>query len=153
MTRWMMVLLCTVAVLTAEPAKAQQSAPTDAQPQLAPGSPEQSADSTMVIMREAFVYDRGGRRDPFLSLMGTEELRPLISELELVGVLYNTQRQVAILRDVETKQQYRVTVGASVGRMRVAQIRPKSVIFNIEEFGFSRQDSLVLGDTSTVRRR
>jgi hypothetical protein len=137
---------------TASPAGAQQPGEAPSQ-RLAPSTPEHSVDSTMVIMREAFNYERAGRRDPFLSLMGTEELRPLISELRLVGVLYNDQRQVAILRDIETDQQYRVTVGTSVGRMRVAQIRPKSVIFNIEEFGFSRRDSLVLGDTSTVRRR
>jgi hypothetical protein len=150
MTRTRIATLLALAVMAvALPASAQQP---NGQEQLAPSSPE-GLDSTVTIMREAFVYDRGGRRDPFRSLMGTDELRPLISELRLVGVLYNSQRQVAILRDVETNQQYRVTVGSSVGRMRVAQIRPRSVIFNIEEFGFSRQDSLVLGDTSTVRRR
>jgi hypothetical protein len=150
MTRTRVATLFAMAVMAvAVPASAQQP---NGQEQLAPSSAE-GLDSTVTILREAFVYDRGGRRDPFLSLMGTDELRPLISELRLVGVLYNSQRQVAILRDVETNQQYRVTVGSSVGRMRVAQIRPRSVIFNIEEFGFSRQDSLVLGDTSTVRRR
>jgi hypothetical protein len=32
--------------------------------------------------------------------------------------------------------------------MRVAQIKPRAVIFTIEEFGFNRQDSLVLADST-----
>ena len=41
----------------------------------------------------------------------------------------------------------------TLGRMRVANIKPKAIIFTIEEFGFNRQDSLLLGDTTRVRRR
>jgi hypothetical protein len=55
------------------------------------------------------------------------------------------------MRDLQTKEQYRVTTGMMLGRMRVAQIKPRSVIFSIEEFGLNRQDSLVLGDSSKVR--
>ena len=38
-------------------------------------------------------------------------------------------------------------VGQTLGRMRVAQIQPKSVTFTIEEFGFSRQETLALSDS------
>jgi hypothetical protein len=53
---------------------------------------------------------------------------------------------VAILRDLGTKEQYRVRVGESLGRMRVARINRKDITFTIEEFGFSRQESLALVD-------
>jgi hypothetical protein len=35
--------------------------------------------------------------------------------------------------------------------MRVSAIRTKTVLFTIEEFGSSRQDSLVLGDSTKAR--
>jgi len=47
--------------------------------------------------------------------------------------------------------QYRVTNGTTLGRMRVNQIRPRAVIFTIDEFGLNRQDSLVWTDTTKVR--
>jgi hypothetical protein len=42
-----------------------------------------------------------------------------------------------------------VKVGQTLGRMRVAQIHPKSVTFVIDEFGYSRQEILALGDSTT----
>jgi len=35
--------------------------------------------------------------------------------------------------------------------MRVSAIRQKTVLFTIDEFGTTRQDSLVLGDSTKVR--
>jgi hypothetical protein len=108
------------------------------------------------VTREVFTYDAAGRRDPFYSLILTDDLRPLLSDLKLVGVLYapGGTRSVAIFRDVLTNAQYRVQTGAALGRMRVAQIKPKGVIFTIDEFGLSRQDSLMLmTDTTKVRIR
>ena len=108
------------------------------------------------VTREVFSYDAAGRRDPFFSLILTDDLRPLLSDLKLVGVLYSpgTSRSVAIFRDIQTNAQYRVQQGAALGRMRVAQIKPKGVIFTIDEFGLSRQDSLMLmTDTTKVRIR
>jgi hypothetical protein len=37
--------------------------------------------------------------------------------------------------------------------MRVSSIRLKSIVFTIDEFGATRQDSLILGDTTQVRKR
>jgi hypothetical protein len=106
-----------------------------------------------VIMREVFDYDPAGRRDPFFSLLPTQELRPNITDLKLMGILYDETgaRPIAVLREAGTNAQYRVTTGMTLGRMRVALIKRKVVIFSIEEFGLNRQDSLVLGDTSKVR--
>ena len=105
------------------------------------------------VMREVFSYEAEGRRDPFFSLILTEDLRPLLSDLKLVGILYEAsgRRSVAIMRDILTNAQYRVNAGMALGRMRVAQIKPRVVIFTIDEFGLSRQDSLFLVDSTKVR--
>ena len=107
------------------------------------------------IMRETFDYSSSGRRDPFVSLLSTNELRPAMSDLRLTGILYDRDggHSVATLRDLGTNAQYRVTIGSALGRMRVSAIRVKTVLFTIEEFGSSRQDSLVLGDSTKARIR
>jgi hypothetical protein len=130
------------------PAPRQAGAPVSAKPAIALVAAPQ-------VTREVFVYGEGGRRDPFFSLILTEDLRPLLSDLKLVGVLYEPsgRRSVAIFRDVLTNAQYRVQTGMPLGRMRVAQIKPKGVIFTIDEFGLSRQDSLMLSDSLKARIR
>ena len=103
-------------------------------------------------MRESFTYSADGRRDPFVSLLTSGELRPMLSDLKLVTVVYDPAgRSVAVLRDISTKEQYRVKSGQTLGRMRVAQIQPRSVTFTLEELGFSRQEVLALNDTTKAR--
>jgi hypothetical protein len=105
------------------------------------------------LNREVFSYDAGGRRDPFVSLLRNGDLRPMLNDLRLVTVLYDPtgRNSVAVMRDVTTKDQYRVKVGQTLGRMRVAGIEPREIVFTIEEIGFSRQEPLVLGDSSRAR--
>jgi hypothetical protein len=76
-----------------------------------------------------------------------------MSDLKLTGILYDQAggHSVATLRDIGSNAQYRVTIGSALGRMRVSAIRTKTVLFTIEEFGSSRQDSLVLGDSTKAR--
>ncbi len=107
------------------------------------------------LTREVFSYPAEARRDPYFSLILTEDLRPLLSDLKLVGILYAAAggHSVAIMRDLQTNAQYRVNTGTTLGRLRVYQIRPRSVIFSIDEFGLSRQDSLVLVDSTQMRMR
>ena len=107
------------------------------------------------VTREVYGYSGVGRRDPFYSLILTDDLRPLLGDLRLVGILYEQsgRHAVAIMRDVQTNAQYRVANGGTLGRMRVSQIRPRAVLFTIDEFGLSRQDSLVWSDTTKVRIR
>jgi hypothetical protein len=139
------------------PAAAAVPAPAPAPRQA--GAPSGPAPIALVaapqVTREIFAYSDGGRRDPFFSLILTEDLRPLLSDIKLVGVLYEPsgRRSVAIFRDVLTNAQYRVQTGMPLGRMRVAQIKPKGVIFTIDEFGLSRQDSLMLTDSLKARIR
>lgn len=127
---------------------------TSARPAEATG-PRTPPGAMAPVTREVFTYEPDSRRDPFFSLILTEDLRPLLSDLKLVGILYEAsgRRSVAIMRDILTNAQYRVNAGMTLGRMRVAQIKPRAVIFTIDEFGLSRQDSLVLIDSSKVRIR
>lgn len=129
-------------------ASAQKPAPAPAVAAAAPAD----ADG-QVISRETYSYQGAGRRDPFVSLMNTEELRPLFQDLKLVAVAFDAtgRNSVAVLRDVTSKEQYRVKVGQEIGRMRVASIGVKSVVFGIEEFGYSRQQTLAMNDSTKVR--
>ena len=121
-------------------------APSGALPSAAP------APNANAVTREVYDYAGVGRRDPFFSLILTDDLRPLLGDLRLVGILFqNSGRAVAVMRDVQTNAQYRVANGGTLGRMRVTQIRPRAVLFSIDEFGLSRQDSLVWSDSTKVR--
>jgi len=121
--------------------------------------PAAAADTTprVLINREIYAYDGDGRRDPFVSLLTTSDLRPLLSDLKLVAVAFDPRgkNSVAVLRDPTSKTQYRVKVGQTIGRMRVAAIQEKAVIFTIEEFGYSRQELLPIQppDSSKMRLR
>jgi hypothetical protein len=147
------------AVPSRAPSPAPATQPPGSGPRSRPtvlgASPSQSAIAKIPqqVTREIFTYEPAGRRDPFFSLILTEDLRPLLTDLKLVGILYEPtgRRSVAIFRDVLTNAQYRVQTGMTLGRMRVAQIKPKGVIFTIDEFGLSRQDSLMMMDTTKVR--
>ena len=110
--------------------------------------------SEITIEREVFTYRGAGRRDPYKSLMNSSAIRPLLSDLRLMTVAYDPlgSNSVAILRDVNTRQQYRVRVGQQLGRMRVSAIRQKAVQFTIQEYGLNRQETLLQSsDTTKVR--
>ena len=112
-----------------------------------------TAGTPPVILREAYAFAKDGRRDPFVSLLTTNELRPTMSDLRLTGIVFaeGEGRSIATLRDVATNASYRVFTGSTLGRMRVSSIRTKTIVFTIDEFGTTRQDSLVLGDSTKVR--
>lgn len=147
-------LLAQQPVARTEPVGAARSA--DRAATATPTAKKDSAltrEQQLTYRREAFTYDAGGRRDPFVSLASTGVLRPTIADLSLVGVAYaarNTggSQSIAIFRDRQTKEQYRVRVGQPLGRMRVASIEPRKVVFAIDEFGVSRQESILMGDST-----
>lgn len=133
-------------------------APAPKKPAVA-ATPVPVVDTTpkVLINREVFSYEGDGRRDPFVSLLTTSDLKPMLADLKLVGVAYDPrgQNSVAVLRDITSRDQYKVRVGQTIGRMRVAAIQPKAVIFTIEEFGYSRQELLPIAppDSSKMRLR
>ena len=133
--------------------------PPNTKKPVAAALPVAAADTApkVLINREVFQYDGGSRRDPFVSLLTTSDLRPLLNDLRLVAVAFDPrgQNSVAVLRDITSKTQYKVKVGQAIGRMRVAAIQEKAVIFTIEEFGYSRQELLPIQppDSSKMRLR
>jgi hypothetical protein len=139
------------------PKEARANPVKTAQPPAAPKpalSPASDTTSKVLITREVFQYEGDARRDPFVSLLTTADLRPMLVDLKLVAVAFDPrgQNSVAVLRDVTSRDQYRVRVGQTIGRMRVAAIQEKAVIFTIEEFGYSRQEILAFVVDSTKTR-
>jgi len=136
------------------PSKSAAKAPAQA----AGGSVTQNGTKAAVTFyREVFSYNSEGRRDPFVSLMATGELRPLISDLTLVGIIYDEsgRNSVAILVDASAGGQvYRKKAGESLGRIKVTRITDKDVTLNVDEFGFDRQETLLIDrDPRTGARR
>lgn len=133
-------------------AKAPATPPTKT---ATPPAPAPDTTPKVLINREVFQYEGDGRRDPFVSLLTTSDLKPLLTDLKLVGVAYDPrgQNSVAVLRDITSKDQYKVRVGQTIGRMRVAAIQPKAVIFTIEEFGYSRQELLPIAPPDSTKMR
>ena len=118
---------------------------------LAATGPEQAIEDSAAhpgsdVLREAYSYG-GGTRDPFQSLVNNKDAGPELSDLQLVGVYQDVRsaaNSVAIVRDKKSTKRYKLRTGDLVGRLRVAQIRPKDVVFTIEDFGFERQETLSL---------
>ena len=108
---------------------------------------------TVKVVRELFGYTPAGRRDPYRPLISTNALRPLPAELRLTAVAFDPSgvQSVAILRDITTQQQHRVRTGQVLGRMRILRIRPKAIVFAIEELGFSRTEELTLQESTATR--
>ena len=107
-----------------------------------------AADSGRLLTfnREQFSYDAGARRDPFLSPLASGEAKPLLADLIVTGIIFDAagRRSVAVMRDVSDKTIYRVRAGDLLGRARVARIAQRAVHVTVDEFGFVRQDSLLL---------
>ncbi|MCA0377226.1 MAG: hypothetical protein LCH84_16410 [Gemmatimonadetes bacterium] len=143
---------------TVQSAAGTVSAP---RPDAAPAAPtvktvgrKSTMPTEITLEREVFAYAGAGRRDPYKSLMSSSDVRPLLSDLRLTAVAFDPDgnNSVAILRDANSQQQYRVRVGQQLGRLRVSAIRQKAVQFTIEEFGFNRTETLpISSDTTKVR--
>ena len=123
--------------------------PPSAPPHLiqAPSTPAATtAGQSIQLVREVFSYEGAGR-DPFVSLLKSGDVRPLISDLKLVTIVYDARypaRSVAVLRDITNGKRYRARVGEVFGRLRVTQIRPREVVFTVQEYGYERQQTLSL---------
>lgn len=105
-----------------------------------------STPTAQTLLREVFAYEGGGR-DPFMSLLRSGDVRPLLSDLKLTTIVYDGRfaaRSVAVLRDITNRRIYRVKTGDIIGRLKITQIRPREVVFTVQEFGFERQETLSL---------
>jgi hypothetical protein len=103
-----------------------------------------SAASGVIIMRETFSYSGAGRRDPFLSLVLSPEFRPALIDLKVSLILWSAQGgSQATIIDAFNKKTVIARVGSVFGRMRVVAIHPNAVVFEIDDFGTTRRDSIV----------
>jgi hypothetical protein len=111
-------------------------------------TPEFPTDSAgrILLSRESFGYPSDGRRDPFASLIATGDIRPMLEDLKLTGVIVaqNPANSMAMLKDVSTNEIYKARIGAVFGRIRVTAIRPGEVALAVDEFGFTRQALLTM---------
>jgi len=130
------------------PAVAAQAAAADsAEAARVAGARKDSASVTgSLAQRETFAYS-GGSRDPFASLLDMATAGPELPDLQLVAIYqdlaYNSN-SVALLRDRTNDRRFKLRVGDELGRLKVAQIRQKDVVFIVEDFGFERQETLSL---------
>lgn len=98
------------------------------------------------VLRETFSYG-GGSRDPFSSLIDLPTEGPEFIDLQLVAVYLDLRyggNSIAVVRDKKANKRYSVRVGDRIGRLKVAQIRQRDVVFTIEDLGFERQETLSL---------
>ena len=122
-----------------------------APPGSAPAEGAQEASDTVAptaaqteLMREVFSY-RGSGRDPFVSLLQSSDIRPLIEDLRITSIAYDPRyptASVAVLRDTVANEAYSVRVGDELGRLRVAEILPGEIVLIVTEFGSERQETL-----------
>jgi len=125
-------------VVQAPPGSAQAQAAQVAEDTAAPAAAQTE------LMREVFSY-RGSGRDPFISLLQSDDVRPLIEDLRISSIAYDPRyptASVAVLRDTIANEAYSVRVGDELGRLRVAEILPGEVVLIVTEFGSERQETL-----------
>jgi hypothetical protein len=118
----------------------------------------------LVLEREVFSYPVYERRNPFKSLLAGSADGPLFEELTLLGILHSPDPDLSVALlgagelargggDVASSSRtYRVRRGDVLGNIRVLEIRPALVVFDVREFGLSEQKTLELkrpmgGDT------
>ncbi len=134
-------------VAAAEPPMASvDTATVPAVPAAAMPTDTTTQKSEIAVLRETFAYG-GGTRDPFQSLLAQKTSGPELVDLQLVAVYQDVRyagNSVAVFRDRRTQKRYKLRTGEQLGRLRVAQIRDKDVVFTIEDFGFERQETLSL---------
>ena len=143
------------AALQAAPAPAKAPATPQAATKAAAPAAQQAPDSNKITFeREVFTYVPR-EIDPFSSPIESGAIRPLVADLKVVGIIYDPagRNSVAVMRDVSTQQQYRAKPGQMLGRARVSQIRPQEVVLTIEEYGFSRQETLKLNVSQTQQTK
>jgi hypothetical protein len=139
----------------------------DTDPAVAPGAPQGAgstaaqSDSDSVaqqdpahdLVRETFAF-RGSGRDPFLSLLKSGSVRPLIGDLRVTTINYDPRypaQSVVVLRDTTVGKQYALKINDEVGRIRVTEIRADEVVLTLDELGVERQVVLSIRRRQEVR--
>jgi hypothetical protein len=124
------------------------AAPAAPAPSATPAAPDSTAgnEQDRSIGRESFSYT-GGSRDPFVSLLQSAKVGPELPDLLLVAIYYDTRNptaSVTVMREKVGGKKYVLKSGDKLGRMKVSEIRPKDVVFLIDDFGTERQETVSL---------
>lgn len=92
-------------------------------------------------------YSSFGRRDPFVEIKGLVEEGINIDQVELVGIIWETEEPMAILAESKNPAiSYTVKEGDKILNGKVLKITSTDVLFLIQEFGVSRRYSMGLPD-------
>lgn len=135
--------------------------------EVAPGQPLAKADTSLIKFRASFLrtfaeqaaeafptrklvrYDREGRRDPFSPLGEKVEFelgkapQPNVENLRLVGILEDFIENLALLEDNQGFG-YILKAGDKIRNGYVIAVEEDRVIFQIQEYGWSRNVALDL---------
>lgn len=96
---------------------------------------------------ERVTYSSFGRRDPFVEIKGLVEEGINIDQVELVGIIWETEEPMAILAESKNPTiSYTVKEGDKILNGKVLKITSTDVLFLIQEFGVSRRYSMGLPD-------
>ena len=99
------------------------------------------------MYEDRVTYSSFGRRDPFVDVKGLVEEGINIDQVELVGIIWESDVPMAIL--VESKNpsiSYTLREGDKILNGKVLKITETDVLFLIQEFGVSRRYSMGLPD-------
>jgi hypothetical protein len=101
-----------VALLAAGPLAAQakpKPAPAARPDSAKPEAAKADSNAAPVLVREVYSYEGGGR-DPFLSLLKSGDIRPLLSDLRLVGLYYDGREIVFTVQEFGFERQESLTL-------------------------------------------
>ena len=107
----------------------------------------QSGSMLESLYEDRIIYSSFGRRDPFVEIKGLVEEGINIDQVELVGIIWESEVPMAIL--VESKNpsvSYTIKEGDKILNGKVLKITQTDVLFLIQEFGVSRRYSMGLPD-------
>ena len=98
-------------------------------------------------IEERISYSSFGRRDPFIEIKGLMEEGINIDQVELVGIIWESDVPIAILAETKNPSvSYAVKEGDRILNGKVLKITQTDVLFLLQEFGVSRRYSMSLPD-------
>ena len=99
------------------------------------------------VLEDRVSYSSFGRRDPFVEIKGLVEEGINIDQVELVGIIFESEVPMAILADSKNPSiSYTVKEGDKILNGKVLKITQTDVLFLLQEFGVSRRYSMGLPD-------
>ena len=99
------------------------------------------------LYEDRVTYSSFGRRDPFVDVDGLVEEGINIDQVELVGIIWESDIPMAILVEAKNPSvSYTVKEGDKILNGKVLKITQTDVLFLIQEFGVSRRYSMGLPD-------